>query len=85
MTQVSNYDVDPIVWFAERQLSYPPAHFIMASTPLTAEGRQWVLNNLRGRFAITLNITDFFATLDSLGNISFEDPSEATIYELRWS
>lgn len=85
MAQVSNYDVDPIVWFSQRQVEYPPAHFIKTTTPLTNESKQWVLNNLRGRFSIIINVSNFFSTLDSLGTISFEDPSEATMYELRWS
>lgn len=82
---MTEYEVDPIVWFAERQLPYPPAHFVMATTPLTTDAKQWVLDNLRGRYAITQNVSDFLSMFDSLGNISFEDPSEATIYELRWS
>ena len=81
---MTEYEVDPIVWFSERQVEYAPPHFVMATTPLTDESKQWVLNKLRGRFAITLN-TDIFSFLESLGNISFEDPSEATLYELRWS
>jgi hypothetical protein len=82
---MTEYEVDPVVWFANRQVDYPPVHFVTATTPLTQESKQWVLNNLRGRYAITQNVSDFFAMLETLGNISFEDPSEATIYELRWS
>ena len=79
------YQVDPIVWFAERELSYPPVHFVTVATPLTEESKQWVLDHLRGRFSVTSNTTDFLFNIDSLGHISFEDPKEATIFELKWS
>lgn len=82
---MTEHNVDPAIWFAERQLFYPPVHFVTATTPLTTESKQWVLNNLRGRFSVT-EIYDFFLlTNDSLGIISFEDPKEATLYELKWS
>jgi len=80
-----DYNIDPIVWFADRQVTYPPVHFVMVSTPLTEESKQWVLDHLRGRFSITMNTADFFLNLDSIGHISFEDPKEATIFELKWS
>lgn len=80
------YQIDPIIWFGDRRLDYPPGHFIMATTLLTPDSLHWVLNSLRGRYAITLNSNNFFfSAIDNLGNISFEDPSEATLYELRWS
>jgi len=82
---MTDYEIDPIVWFSNRQVDYPPPHFVTATTVLTEDSKQWVLNKLRGRFAITLNTGDFFTMIDTLGNISFEDPSEATLYELRWS
>jgi hypothetical protein len=81
---VTDYNVDPIVWFADRQLEYPPAHFITATTLLTAQSRQWVLNSLRGRFSIT-DSNDFLFDNSAIGRISFEDPREATMYELKWS
>jgi hypothetical protein len=79
-----DYHIDPIVWFAERQVSYPPPHFVTSITALTIESKQWVLDHLRGRFSITIDY-DSFLSIDSLGRISFEDPSEATIFELKWS
>lgn len=80
-----NYEVDPQVWFSEREVSYPPQHFISATTPLTHESKQWVLDSLRGRFSVTLNTSDFFLSISNLGTISFEDPKEVLIYELKWS
>lgn len=82
---MTDYEIDPIVWFAERQLDYPPVHFVTVHTPLTEESRQWVLNKLRGRFAVTIETTDFLFNLESLGCISFEDSKEATLFELKWS
>jgi hypothetical protein len=82
---MTEYEIDPVVWFTERQLEYPPVHFVTVHTPLTEESRQWVLNKLRGRFAVTIDTTDFMFNLESLGCISFEDPKEATLFELKWS
>ena len=82
---MTEYEIDPVVWFAERQLDYPPVHFVTVHTPLTEESRQWVLNKLRGRFAVTIDTPDFLFNLESLGCISFEDPKEATLFELKWS
>ena len=82
---MTDYEIDPVVWFTERQLDYPPVHFVTVHTPLTEESRQWVLNKLRGRFAVTIDTTDFLFNLESLGCISFEDPKEATLFELKWS
>jgi MoxR-like ATPase len=81
---VTEYTIDPVVWFAERQVSYPPPHFVTATTTLTPESKQWVLDHLRGRFSITVDY-DTFLSLESMGRISFEDPREATIFELKWS
>lgn len=83
---MNEYEVDPIVWFAERELGCPPAHFVTATTPVTAASKLWVLDYLRGRFAISNTYSpDTLLDIDILGYISFEDPSEATIYELKWS
>jgi hypothetical protein len=82
---MTDYEIDPVVWFAERQVNYPPVHFVTVSTPVTEESKQWVLDHLRGRFSITIDTTDMLLNFDSLGCISFEDPKEATIFELKWS
>jgi hypothetical protein len=82
---MTDYEIDPMIWFAQRQVDYPPVHFVLVSTTLNAESKQWILNKLRGRFAITVDSTDFLFNMDSLGCVSFEDPREATIFELTWS
>lgn len=78
-------ELDPRLWFCEREIEYPPRHFTQASTRVTLESKQWVLDKLRGRFAVTQNTNDFLENLGTLGIISFEDPSEAMIFELKWS
>lgn len=79
-------ELDPRSWFCERELSYPPRHFIQATTKVTDESKQWVLEKLKGRFAVTQNVSsDFLENLGSLGIISFEDPAEAMMFELKWS
>ena len=79
------HEINPVIWCAERQLDYPPVHFITATTPLTEESNQWVLNNLCGRFSIIEPYDFFLITNGSMGTISFEDPKEATLFELKWS
>ena len=82
-----DYQLDPITWFSERELTYTPKHFIVTSHPYTPESKQWVLDKLSGRFSVT------YATISSslIGDvispscIAFEDPQEAVFYELKWS
>ena len=85
------YEIDPITWYSERELDFTPRHFIVANTPATNESKMWIINNLRGRFSMILNkklLTDddWLVSFDSIyGTPAFEDPSEATLYELKWS
>lgn len=78
------YEINPLMWFAERELVYPPAHFTPTTTQLTNESKQWVKDYLVGRYAVVLGISEWQFG-DSIGYISFEDPREATIFELKWS
>jgi hypothetical protein len=81
-----NYKVDVYTWYGQRELTYLPKHFVTASAPLTEESRQWVLDSLSGRFAVVPNVYNDIIVLDTfLGKIGFEDPKEATLFELRWS
>ena len=78
--------IDPRIWFCERELLYPPKHFVTTKAKLTEESKQWVLDTLCGRFAVTQNNDNMFDDMfDSIGIVSFEDPREAMIYELKWS
>lgn len=82
---MSAYTIDPIKWFTEREVDYPPVHFLTCRTPLTLESKQWILDNLRGRYSVTQNNLMFLLDNSSIGIVSFEDPKEATLYELKWS
>lgn len=92
---MSEYEIDPIVWFTDRKLSHTPPHFIVVKTPITEESKLWILSNLRGRFSIVtdvgllLPLSDKFKTFllsDLNENFpAFEDPKEAMMYELKWS
>jgi hypothetical protein len=86
---VNEYTIDPVTWFTERELKHTPKHFIISKTPLTVDGKIWILNKLKGRFSITFaedaNAMDDFLVFHSMGNPAFEDPKEAIFYELTWS
>jgi hypothetical protein len=82
------YKLDPITWFSERELTYTPKHFVVTSQPCTSESKQWVLDKLSGRFSITyptISSSSNIIELISPSCIAFEDPQEATFYELKWS
>jgi len=71
-------------WFCERELNFCPKHFVMASTPITEESKQWILERLTGRFYLQMNSTGPY-TFAKNEIPCFEDPTEATLYELTWS
>lgn len=81
-----SYAIDVFNWYAKRELVFCPKHFVIAQTPLTEESKYWIVNYLNGRYAI-LPPTDFESIhiFNSLGSVAFEDPKEATLYELKWS
>ena len=78
-------ELDPYVWFGEREISPIPRHFVKASTPMTTENNLWVMTRLKGRYGVGVseNSNEFLSGLDSF--MYFEDPGEAMMYELRWS
>jgi hypothetical protein len=80
-----NKELNPYAWFGVREVTPNiPRHFVKAHTPVTTESKQWVLTSLHGRYGVTdQNTLD--GSLDWKTYIFFEDPSEAMIYELRWS
>lgn len=85
---MTELELDPFTWFAERELQYKPKHFVVARTAVTAESKKWIHDKLKGRFAI-VNLVHTPALgndIDIFGGYpAFEDPSEATFYELTWS
>ena len=78
-------DFNPLVWFGERELSHVPPHFVKTSSPLTDEALVWIQTSLSGRYAYSShsNIENFI--FESHRYVYFENPAEATMYELRWS
>ena len=80
------YQLDPITWFSERELTHTPKHFVVTSHPCTEESKQWVLDKLSGRFSVTYPIvSNSIIELITPSCIAFEDPQEAVFYELKWS
>lgn len=86
---MTEYEIDPITWFSDREIKYTPRHFVVSSTPLTPESKIWILSTLRGRFSVVHWVNDDQKSnlvIDSLhGRPAFEDPKEAMLYELTWS
>ena len=85
---MTDYAIDPYIWFGSRQLDYHPKHFVLSNTSLTMESKQWVLDNIKGRFCIvhtTRSPHSVFLIDYTLGNIAFENPKDAMFYELKWS
>ena len=80
-----DYEIDPYIWFAEREVKFLPKHFTISTTELTVESKQWILDNLKGRFCIVHLSSQIFLIDMYLGNIAFEDPKDAVFYELKWS
>lgn len=77
--------IDMYKWFGKRELDYIPAHFVRCETPLSEDSRLWVTSRLRGRYAVVQHTDMQTFTIETRYRVYFEDPSEATIYELRWS
>jgi hypothetical protein len=86
--------INPLLWFSEREIkTHVPPHFIKCESPLTEKSKLWVITRLQGRYSISVDTGS--KEDDNIGNITylfidqehiyFEDPAEATFYELRWS
>lgn len=84
-------ELDPIGWYSNRELLHTPTHFVVATTELTNESKMWIMNNLKGRFSVVRGQdgTKMIGSIPFLdlsdGYPAFEDPREATLYELKWS
>lgn len=80
------YQLDPLTWFRDRELSYTPKHFVVTKHEFTAESMQWVLDKLSGRFSVVqIHEDDSIFSMLNQGYLAFEDPQEAIFYELKWS
>jgi hypothetical protein len=77
-------EVDPTIWFSQREVKFAPPHFTSTQTKLTPESLHWIRNNIRGRYSILSDPADAIFNFD-MGNVVFEDPKDAMLYELKWS
>ena len=81
-------NINLMTWFAERELSYCPKHFVGVKTFVDTERYIWVTEKLVGRFYIpihNMSLAGLFHETKDECTIYFEDPSEATYFELTWS
>jgi hypothetical protein len=78
MTQINLY-----TWFANRELSHLPVHFVVVDTPITIESKQWILEKLIGRFCLLMRKRENSYVYDQFP--AFEDPAEATYFQLLWA
>lgn len=69
------HNLNLYTWHTTRQLDYCPPHFVVTSTPYSPENLVWVFEKLSGRFCL----------VSPLKLYAFENPAEATYYELVWS
>jgi len=76
--------VNPLIWFAERELDFVPRHFIKCPTTLNFQSKQWVQNNTSGRYAFAPMETDGKFITSSFC-VYFEDEKDAMMYELLWA
>lgn len=77
-------EINPLVWFGDRELSHVPKHFVRAPTILNLQSLFWVRTRLSGRYSCQSNYENSILFTDAKV-IYFEDPSELTLYELRWA
>jgi hypothetical protein len=85
MTELNVY-----TWFSNRELNYIPAHFVVVDTLITQKSKQWILEKLTGRFCLVEipNYTDqgSYDYWPQFGYYpAFENPTEATYFQLMWN
>jgi hypothetical protein len=84
MTQLNLY-----TWFSNRELNYCPKHFLVVDVLITYESKQWILEKLTGRFCLVEfpNYSDqeSYDSMLQFGYFpAFENPTEATYFQLMW-
>lgn len=77
-------NINLMTWFDGRECKNLPKHFVPASTEVTDQAKDWVLEHLIGRFHIRGEGNPNYI-FDNKLMIYFEDPKELVLYELRWS
>jgi hypothetical protein len=81
-------DINLNQWFMQRELENTPWHFTKATTPITIEAQEWILDKLSGRFSLYTTIDKNTARdygFEIRQYPAFEDPIELTLYELTWA
>ena len=80
-------DIDLPSWFGARKVPFVPPHFTRVRTTVTVESLNWIEDKLSGRYAIVneVNKRNVWENLINIPTPAFEDPAEATLYELTWS
>lgn len=87
---MSEYQLNLHTWHVARELNFLPKHFIVSNTAITHESKQWILENLTGRFCIVSQVDTDLSEISSKLYLpkdcpAFEDPKEAILYELKFS
>lgn len=86
--------IDPLIWFANREVSFVPRHFTRCPTPVTTESKEWIKNKSKGRYVFTEdtdelenNESDLVSLLLHTTNyiVYFENHEDAIMYELLWA
>lgn len=81
--------INPVIWYAERELTLIPPHFVKCPTPVNSESIDWIRNKTTSRYV--LGPADAEVTLvTTLRDYSkyyvyFESTADATMYELFWA
>lgn len=75
-------NINIMTWYAEREMTYCPEHFVPTKTSITGDSMQWILEKCTGRFYL---YGDDLSFLYDKVCPYFEDPQEAVLYELTWS
>ncbi len=86
--------LNPAIWYAERELTLIPPHFVKCPTPVTTDSLDWIRNKTIGRFVLGPIDTDKSSPIRGISlsmrdynkyYVYFESTSDATLYELYWS
>jgi hypothetical protein len=85
MTELNLY-----TWFSQRELPYCPQHFVVVDNIISIESKQWILEKLTGRFCL-VEVPNWYDNPEfsnpwKFGYFpAFENPLEATYFQLVWS
>jgi hypothetical protein len=89
--------VNPVIWFANREVSNVPKHFIKCPSPVTEEAQQWILNKSQGRYSFSNvidegdidndeeNVLSWLLYAEPKKFVHFENSEDALMYNLLWS